>query len=367
MGVRVSLWAQDMKFPLLIAIILSVGIVLLSYNRARTEKLNSDKLLFYKEACDQATVEEKEECFVKLMKKISLVEPLETIFRIYANYATSDDVECHSLGHIVGKIAQEKTNTDIPSVLATTDPDTLHYCGWGFWHGYMGSLTEKHSNTPNTLHEFCAQMGKRYNAESDCFHGVGLGAIGDPPPQEFWGKPDALLQRAFALCDAAADENFKEVCYQGGFHQMIDYMVRDNFEFTHPDPNDPFDMCLRQEGKLQHACFVQMAPGVYARSGGQILRNEALINTLRRLPFFPEIVSQMIAGAVNASGTDVKLDQFLSECSAYSQATQACIDGILIGELGKGDERQKKGTLNDWCTTLDFGDAQYCLQKLSVL
>lgn len=355
-------------FLALMPVLLFAGGALFFFRGSLNFQKTSARVDSYYHSCDNVNAEDKENCFINVARRISGSETLETIFGVYSRFALSGDVECHSLAHTVGKIAQEKANSDGMSVLDTVDAKIFRYCGWGFWHGYMASLSEKTQSDPDTLRRFCDDQGKRYEAELDCFHGIGLGAIGDPPPKDLWGKPQELLRKAFLLCDQAATDDSEETCYQGGFHQLIDFMVKDSFGFVHPDPDDPFDLCFAQEEKYRHACFVQVAPGVYERSNGTAFQNNTLMKKLQRTSYFPQIISAMVAGAVNASNTDTKLDQFLAECRQATQLPQSCIEGILLGEFGKGNEDEKATILKDWCGSLNSEPEQaFCRTKLSAL
>ncbi len=364
MGVRVSLWAQSMKRTrwILLSLIFFVAAGLLALVSTITRSGTSNDFREWYRMCDSVPDQDKEECFVKLVRKLAVSDSYPAIYDLYTRYATSADVECHFFAHVVGRLAQEKVGMNIDHI-ASRDPRILRYCGWGFWHGYISSLVENAAFSPMDLREFCHGIAKTYDAESDCFHGVGIGVIGDPPAISYWGKPDELLAKSFALCDQIATAEHLEQCYQGSFHQMIDYMSKGSFNFSFADPDNSFEFCFSQSSTYQHACFMQMAPGAYARSGGTVFRSTSLLTALRTLPYYPGIITAMIAGAANASGTDGILSSLYTECRDHTGEDAACVEGILIGVMGKGDQTERKSFLLTWCDSLDHM-ATHCRQNL---
>ncbi|TVM02893.1 MAG: hypothetical protein CV087_07945 [Candidatus Brocadia sp. WS118] len=351
-----------MKYFWIGLLVLFFGFVLFSGKSPPTLQKRADA---YYQTCANLSQDSQEVCLITLIRKISKTESLDVVYELFSRFATSGDVECHSLAHAVGRIAQQQTNTDLSAAVLPGRAQLLTYCGWGFWHGYMSQMTEMANITSTQLRDFCQKQGKLYDAESDCFHGIGLGAIGDPPPRELWGDSQKLFAKSSALCDETAPDTHRETCYQGGFHQIIDYMAKDSFSFTRPDPENPFSLCFDQDARYQHACFIQMAPGVYERSGGKAFQLPAMHIKLRTLSYYPEIVTALVSGAVNATGTANHLSEMYEQCAQNTGLNTACIDGIVIGSLGKGDAKTVKDDLAGWCASLPPSESTYCTRKLS--
>jgi len=157
---------------------------------------------------------------------------------------------------------------------------SLAYCGWGFWHGFMAAYAQGHTDI-SSLNSMCLDLPQELHAQEDCFHGVGIGALGDPPKT----PRDALV-----ICDQ-----------------------------------------------------------------------------LSNVPIYIQIVSGVAAGAANANDTDNKIMDLFTKCSKATRSPRACIDGIISGELGKGNQEEKIKIIETWRQLLLQEDKEHCTKTLSFM
>jgi hypothetical protein len=355
---------NKMKKYIFLIVILLMGVLVYQYQWM--SQIKNSKIETYFLECDSLSFEDQAICWEKTMAKVLRTESLPMALGLFKKIATTRDIECHGLAHRVGKMTYEKYGFSPAAIFGNDSYDSLKLCGWGFWHGYIASYVGSNSG-PEVLYQACMSIPSRLDGLEDCFHGIGIGAVGDPPKKELWGDAGEMAKIGVDLCDKVLGKSqFVENCYQGAFHQIVDYMTKYSFELMPPPEDSQFVFCASQTAKYQHACFMQMAPGAYARSSKKIFTNALEIERIRKLSFYNEIVASMVSGAVNIStdGDDV-LTPIYKECARATGLSKPCISGAIGGELGKGDAEVKVKKLRTWCESIsNQSDKEYCLNSL---
>jgi hypothetical protein len=302
--------------------------------------------------CQHAPVDRSQSCWNRLIKTEASTGSLQDILTVYAAIATTGDIECHTLGHTVGRMVQERFGSNPALLFRPPTGASLKSCGWGFWHGYIAAYAREEQD-PLTLRNLCTSIPEPFHARYDCYHGIGLGLFGDPPPPSEWGNPGAAAGRVIPVCDRiSAGGSDADACYTGFYHQMIDDMFNSQYGYTRPDIQNPLSVCTSRAAESQRPCFEQMAPRLYAYIGDAGFFGGNSIATLRSLPYGDEMVKIAISGAINSTGTDTRLDEFYAKCLAMNAGSRVCLQGIILGEFGKGDPAAKVKSLTGWCTKL---------------
>lgn len=196
-------------------------------------------------------------------REMEFVETLKTVgvaagFKLFEDLAGRYPAECHQYAHDLGSYAFEAhfrgEKFEISSVASA--------CEYGFWHGFMAKMIE--TEDFGKAREFCesltADTAKLASAlQINCFHGVGIGLIADPPDPKFWGKSPLLAQSVLAYCDDLGETRDQQSCYSGVFHAVVQ-MMREKQHLPDLDPQEPFALCFAQAEKYRPECFFQIAP-----------------------------------------------------------------------------------------------------------
>lgn len=285
-------------------------------------------------------------CYKDLIKKTVSQNGVEYSLGVVRRILRDDSVDCHTLAHEMGRdfyLSIKKGGS--PDI-----GDPMTDCGFGFWHGFMGEVArenEYEGESSIDLSSMCNKMlGDRKTLYTECFHGFGLGFLGDPPRQDYWGKPKDAVAYAVNECDqVTSDRVYQESCYSGVFHQLFIYMKRSEFSFKLPKQSELFGVCNTFDKKLINSCLSQLAPVLGYVMEPDINNFFRLLRTTYRT-VTPQVRSQMartMVGSLVNTSSDQKTREYLSDCFVLSGTeVEYCVKGVTGGAVTR-----TKGGVNE--------------------
>ncbi|MBP9669581.1 MAG: hypothetical protein KBE09_04820 [Candidatus Pacebacteria bacterium] len=255
-------------------------------------------------------------CMEIYFRHIAHKEPFDTARTIFADIAVRYPNSCHTFAHDLGKNAYRATAADtLPSI-----DEEASSCGYGLWHGFTTALQAEHGIAASK--DFCASLEgateelMRANRRN-CYHGIGIGLIPDPPAPEYWGKFQSLVDPALAYCDTIpGDTSYRDRCISGVFHAMNVYMEAKQYEFVFDE--NSLALCAQQKQEHQSTCFSTFSSAVPALAGFDLKRTVTLLRESVPPPLFPEIFKGAAVIFVDADASVETIGSFVSECGALS-------------------------------------------------
>jgi hypothetical protein len=255
-------------------------------------------------------------CMEIYFKNITDTEPFKEANTIFEDIAARYPGSCHTFAHDLGKNAYL-------AYMNNTLPDDIGQgassCGYGFWHGFTTAM-QTHRGI-DAAKEFCASLGGGTDAQMgvnrmNCYHGIGIGLIPDPPPQQLWGEFQTLIDPALAFCDTIISDNpfFKERCLTGVFHAMTVYMQTEQYGFTFDE--DSLSYCAKQAVEHQSTCFNTLVAALPQFTNFDLERTVAILKESTPASLLSEIFTYAAIIFVDAEASAQEAGDFVLECDA---------------------------------------------------
>ncbi|HET7098645.1 MAG TPA: hypothetical protein VFI61_00185 [Patescibacteria group bacterium] len=280
---------------------------------------------------------EKLTCERSVIKKSVEQGNVSLAISFYKDTIKNSTQDCHGLGHEIGRdiyVTLKKRG-----IVRIGDP--LTGCTYGFWHGFMSGVTNDINNGENLkikLADVCKKMLSRKDVNFyECYHGFGLGFVGDPPEYNLWGRPSETVAKGIKSCDnLTPNTEFKDACYAGVFHQTLIYMQDKQYKFELPINNNLFNFCNKFEKKYQSVCLGQLFPiaiSVLNKNIPEIIQlldaNYKNIDENTK----SEMIYGLVGGKVNRS-TDEETRFALTFCFTLPDIYKvSCINGVFTGVM----------------------------------
>ncbi|HET7098646.1 MAG TPA: hypothetical protein VFI61_00190 [Patescibacteria group bacterium] len=235
---------------------------------------------------------------------------------------------CHTIGHDIGRdiYLSLKENKYVKIT------DSMSECGYGFWHGFLSGIADKikKGEVKNAdMIILCKQILADNLNISLCYHGIGLGFVGDPPNREFWGSYRKMINDAIPHCDELTNNSdYLFECYSGVFHQTFSYMSDGYYGLKFPNTDKMFSLCTEFKNKYQKACTYMISP--------------YMSNSFKNLPDLYKAISTKFSWTDEQTRLDI-----------FTNVTAAIVD--------TGGEQELKDSLL-YCFTLNVLYKDACLQ-----
>ena len=301
--------------------------------------------------CKNRPDKEKRTCFELLLKNTLQNNPQDGL-ELFKKLVEVESNDCHQYAHDFGEYVAQNDHSGEKIKIGIESS----YCGYGFWHGF----------TTQILRDFDLQTAEQYcentrnpdpvllkNLKSNCYHGLGIGLIQDPPPVEFWGNAGPLIDSALESCDQLKDE-WKRDCYSGVFHPMADYMARSQYSFAFNE-EEPFALCLEQKEHHRPECYYQIAAKLahlvdYNLEEGFELIQKIPTELEREYTFTLAMIN-----FVNHQMSNEELVGMFKRCQNLA-TSDSCLAGILHTIFANGAVEKAQIRSFDICNSEDLGD-----------
>ena len=166
---------------------------------------------------------------------------------------------CHYLTHNIGIAAYKHYLNDKDSVLTPK----ASYCANGFYHGFMEAFFTANRNLEEAK-EFCTYVGKTLaqkapDAELQCYHGVGHGAIETSLASLRREKnEEEIIKPALQICEEISNAQDKLYrCASGVFNTIANFYTTGEFDLK-VNTKDPLWLCDKQPKEYKESCYGNM-------------------------------------------------------------------------------------------------------------
>ncbi len=283
-------------------------------------------------------------------------------------YATEPGfpVFCHGLAHNIGLASYRLYVKDPASVLS---PKTS-YCAMGFYHGFMEGLL----SVTRDIHEakdFCTYVGKELGTESpdaelQCYHGIGHGAMDMTVSGGNISKASDLLSPALRFCEEASDTDLQLYrCASGAFNGIANFYTSHEYGLS-VDEKDPLALCHTQADVYKDSCYGNMNTVLtwLAQKQGDFVGAGKFIE---KIPDKKYAASTMryYSNLSNLHIFKYAGEQGLNACRQFSQElVYPCIEGLVTGHLEHGTPGEEYRGAVAFCRlgTMEKGEREACLK-----
>jgi hypothetical protein len=264
---------------------------------------------------------QQESCMNLYFRNVTETKPYAQARAIYEDLAVRYPRSCHGFAHDLGKNAYHAyLDGSLPPI-----GQEASACAYGLWHGFTTAMQEERGF--DSSKEFCASLTGatdelRTTNRMNCYHGIGIGLIPDPPSPELWGDFDGLVGPALDFCETVGgDPLYKERCQTGVFHAMTTYMVNDLYGLTFDE--DSLGHCTTMtDPDRQYTCFITLVSAVPIFTRNDLEHTERILKRFSTSDF---IYREMF---INAAIMSVTVDEPAADLGAFVAHCEA-IGGIL--------------------------------------
>ncbi|TSC66514.1 MAG: hypothetical protein CEO21_166 [Microgenomates group bacterium Gr01-1014_80] len=313
-----------------------------------------------KNPCQNMTKSQKQQCWQDLMESTLNSKGLDESFTLMDQLFKNEPrfaSDCHDFAHLLG----EKTYLVFSENKQFSLPPKTSYCGYGFYHGFMGNLLQLGGSLEEAK-AFCKYAGEllreqNADAEGACFHGIGHGAVEDITDPKLFGNPQAIIQPSLDLCEKVSergDELFR--CTTGVFN-ALEIVTREGKYNLSLNKEDPLWVCRTQPDKYKRACYTQMVVAVMNVTYNDFEKSAQILNTIEEDGLAAESLSGLVVERVRLGSTDYL--QTLSFCrSLVNRFHLPCIRGFGEGFLKYGPPKEEYIKALDFCSNELLTDAE---------
>ncbi len=251
------------RFNIFIPLLVLFTILALFFSRNKIlKKVDELKL----KSCHAATNQQsRSNCYRSIIKSATKRGDLDLAVNVY-NKAIRDDMDpdgCHLAGHEIGRdIYESLTKSKVLKIA-----DSMDECGYGFWHGFLSGLAPNIANQSiqkSDVFRICQDLLGDNLGLDICYHGIGLGFVGDPPDLRLWGNYSDIVSDSMDKCRVITrDPILSDACNEGVFHQLFTYMKDGLYGLSLPNDEELFYFCSEFDGQYQKSCLNMISPYFY--------------------------------------------------------------------------------------------------------
>jgi hypothetical protein len=294
---------------------------------------NSDysEVIDYNTCTDLPDEAQQAACVEIYYRNITTKESFQRAREIFHEITALYPGSCHTFAHDLGKNAY---SAYLDGQMPDIDSEASS-CGYGFWHGFTTAMQSDRGLVASK--EFCSSLGGStetlQNANRmNCYHGVGIGLIPDPPPDHLYGDFQALVTPALTFCDTVPVEGFyRERCQTGIFHAMTIYMMDELYGLTFTD--DSLSFCAQQRPEHQEACFMTLVAAVPEQSGFELARTVDILRGSVPADLFDRIFLHAAIIFVEAEAPLEETGRFMQTCTSLGDELRPLCLAAVINKL----------------------------------
>ena len=247
---------------------------------------------------------------------------------IYEDIAVRYPTTCHNLAHDLGKNAYKAYLMNaLPQI-----GQEASSCAYGFWHGFTTAMQADRGFAASK--EFCSSFtGEteelRVVNRMNCYHGIGIGLIPDPPPPHLWGDFQRVIGPALDFCDTVTgDPLYEERCLTGVFHAMTTYMVNGLYGFTLNE--NSLSYCGVQKPEHQYTCFITLVTMIPLLTEFDLEYTLEILQEHSPEDLFSEMFLNAAIMHADAEAAVGEMGNFTKQCGALrADLQQICIQGVI--------------------------------------
>lgn len=290
------------------------------------------------------------QCIDAFFSKVLAEKGVSGGFDLLDSFSKKDPsfaANCHDFAHRLGQKAYEVFSKDKKVVLS----EKSSYCGYGFYHGFMGALMYQTGNIYEAR-DFCnlaekTLREKNADAGGACYHGIGHG-INEVPDQKTWGNAQKIIAPALALCAKISPDTMKKFrCDTGVFNALEIFMTNNQYRLS-LNPTDPYWICKAQKDEHKEACYTQMVVALLSVTNNDFAQSATFINEIQNDPVAISAMGTLVIELVHLNRYDNKGN--VDFCRSLAQRFQAvCIRSIAEGLMKYGPPQNEYKDALQFC------------------
>jgi hypothetical protein len=288
-------------------------------------------------------------CMEIYFKNISNTATFQEANAIFTDIAARYPRSCHTFAHDLGKNAYF-------AYLDGSLPDDFGQgassCGYGFWHGFTTAM-QAHKGL-SAAEEFCTSLrgGTNMQVQSNqmnCYHGIGIGFVPDPPPEHLWGVFQPLIDPGLSFCDTLdGNPYYKDRCLTGVFHAMTVYMQTHIYGFAFDE--NSLSLCEMQAHQFQASCFNTLVAALPEFTGFDLERTVAILKESVPEVLLNEVFAYAAIIFVDAEASVEEDGRFIKQCEAIDlDFRPLCISAVINKLYNNGIPGVEYSKAIDFC------------------
>ena len=305
-----------------------------------------------KNPCQNLNKSQKQKCWQDQMDSTLSSKGLDQAFNLMDQLFKNEPdfvSDCHDFAHSLG----EKTYLVFSEKVQFSLPPKTSYCGYGFYHGFMGNLLQSGGSLEEAK-AFCSYAGEvlreqNADAEGACFHGIGHGAVEDITDPKLFGNPQAIIQPSLDLCEKISENQDKLFrCITGVFNALEIVTSEGKYNLS-LNKEDPLWFCRTQPDRYKRACYTQMVVAVMNVTYDDFEKSAQILNTIEEDDLAAESLSGLVVERVRLGSTNYL--QTLSFCRSLDNRFHLpCVRGFGEGFLKYGPPKEEYIKALDFCS-----------------
>ena len=276
------------------------------------------------------TMSTKLQCWEVLFTNILEKKHTAEAFQLISDLSTTDATfssNCHDFAHRIGEVSaltyiQQKN---------ISFPEKASYCGYGFYHGFMGYLLKNKIPVKN-IALLCQQIKKTQplSVEDACYHGIGHGSFA-LSSSEIRNNPEKAIEKALQTCEEIEDTTLNvSRCASGIFMEVTSGEYKVKLDQTHP-----LNLCYQQKERYQIHCFTQMNGALLAITNNNYIKAARYIEEIPSDHYAIEAIETLTANYILSTKDNLK--SVVIKCKQLQDRIYiSCIRGIALGTLLDG-------------------------------
>lgn len=335
-----------------------VGLFGLLFLKTHGDRVRIDRDI---DRCSKSTVN-TQVCYRDIVSRAVRVLSFRDAQAVFGRIAQDTRLDCHDLAHFFGQMTFFKTG----GLPAPIDEQSLYLCANGFWHGFMTAYTWEHKDRPQDIVQLCSAHPEIRHYELNCYHGVGIGSVGDPPDVTTWGNEPLIIANAIGACETIAPmDNARLECASGVFHEIVNDKLAGVFGLPHVNAVDPLAFCETQEKQYVDICIGQLASRLHTFANNDPAQIIPLLAPHIEDPTFLTRMFALALKGLVVSMPEENINALFASCRTLPpQERAACIGGVTDGHLERGVPREQIDKTYALCEAMDNEDRQVCNERL---
>lgn len=278
---------------------------------------------------------QSEKCWNDLItssvRKYGIKEGFDLFLSLFKKYPAFRD-DCHTFTHTLGHEAYGvfyKTKQKIPM------SPVLSYCGYGFYHGFLESLTIQ-TNDPGKIREFCDSLkvnGEKGRDYYQCYHGIGHGNLNKHTDIKS-EKLQNVINESLKLCERINTTELELMnCVAGVYGPTYLYFPQESKENKAlAEKQGIISVCKNQDEKYKMWCYDALSKFLLPTNHDDFLKAITLIRNVGVLKYEKISVYQSAVYLARIHHGDADFTKETQMClSLEDKYKTECVTGFVDG------------------------------------
>ncbi len=323
----------------------------------------------FSDICSVLSKSEKHSCwkdeFNNVLKKKGTEKAFNLLSYLYENDSDFRS-SCHDYTHLIGEKSYERYSKGQKLKLS----ESLAYCGYGFYHGFIISLY-KDGKGETEASDFCDYVNKELangldTALLDCFHGIGHGTTDfDISKVNLIEDLDLIIGNSIQNCKkVSTDEKKVSRCVDGVYHSVLDGSIS-NEKITNLFKKDGiFTFCNSQKEEFITSCYQSAGFLVMYLNNNEFEKTLLLSQNEVKEKYASVLIRQMAGFEGYRNVGKMEIASSLQSCKKLTlNLKNECIKGLVEGVTDFGIPGNEEKEIESLCNNkiLNNLEKDFCL------